>query len=675
VRATAISFLELKLREPPLKRGRFNMTTTELRQKYLEFFKSKGHAIIPSASLLPENDPTTLFTSSGMQPLIPYLLGEKHPHGRRLCDSQKSFRTQDIDEVGDNRHTTFFEMLGNWSLGDYFKKEQIPWIYEFVTKTIGLDPRRLYVTCFRGFGNIPKDENAASLWVKEFTRDGVEAKVVDFSEKQGMSGGRIFYYDETKNWWSRSGVPSAMPVGEPGGPDAEMFWDFGEKLGWHEKSEWKDAPCHVNCDCGRFLEIGNSVFMEYQKIADGFAPLSQKNVDFGGGLERLAAAAQDTPDIFCIDLFKEAIKTLERISTKKYFGEEFENPGVVKYLKNKISGDDFEDVRHSFRVILDHVRAAVFLISDGALPNNKDQGYFTRRLIRRSVWHGHKLQIFGQLVCPEIAQTFIEVYKDNYPELENKKKSIIESIREEEEKFYKTLKNGSTKFHELVKAAKIGHKQQIDTKEAFDLYQSYGFPVELTQELAAEEGLAVATAGFQEEFEKHQKVSRAGAEQKFKGGLADASVETARLHTATHLLHAALRKVLGTHVEQKGSNITVERLRFDFSHPEKMTEEQKKQVEDLVNEAIAKDLPVTIEEMSVDEAKAKGAIGLFGDKYGERVKVYTVGDPASPFSGEICGGPHVEHTGELGHFEIKKEEAISAGVRRIKATLSLVQFT
>jgi len=612
-----------------------------------------------SASLIPENDPTTLFTSAGMQPMIPYLLGEKHPAGTRICDSQKCFRTQDIEDVGDNRHTTFFEMLGNWSLGDYFKKEQITWMYEFLTKEVGLDPKNLYVTCFRGKEEIgiPKDEESAKLWQDKFASDGIDAQIVDFPERDGLQGGRIFYYDEKKNWWSRAGVPEKMPIGEPGGPDTEMFWDFGANLGIHEASEWKNEPCHVNCDCGRFVEIGNNVFMAYKRTDKGFEFLQNKNVDFGGGLERMVAASNGNRDIFSADIFTRAIAKIEGISGQKY------------------DADKNDKVTYAFRVVLDHVRAATFLIADGAVPSNKDQGYFTRRLIRRAVRYARDLGV-QQNFCADVADSYISVYGEAYPDLVNKKEKILGELTTEEEKFRKTLEQGMKVFETGTANMKAG--EIIPAVQSFDLYQSYGFPLEITIEFAKEKGLQVDTAGFESEMKKHQELSRSGAEVKFKGGLADTSEISVKYHTATHLLHAALRAVLGDHVEQKGSNITAERMRFDFTHPAKMTDEEKKRVEDLVNYAIQKDYPVTFAEMTVAEAKNLGAIGLFEEKYGTLVKVYSVGDPAqsphaeidSPtFSKEICGGPHVEHTGTLGKFKIAKEEASSAGIRRIKAIL------
>ncbi len=633
------------------------MTTAQLRDAYLNFFKDHGHAIIPSASLLPENDPTTLFTGSGMQPMVPYLLGQPHPLGTRITDSQKSFRSQDIEEVGDNRHTTFFEMLGNWSLGDYFKQEQIEWMYEFLTKTVGLDPSRLYITCFRGLDSIPKDEEAATYWQAQFAKDGITAQIVDFPEENGMGDGRIFYYNEKKNWWSRAGVPNKMPVGEPGGPDTEMFWDFGTQMGLHEQSQWKDEPCHVNCDCGRFMEIGNNVFMQYQKTETGFELLPQKNVDFGGGLERIAAALFDTPDVFKIDLFDEIRTTLETASGKKYGENEKET--------------------YAFRVVMDHIRASVFLICDNALPSNKDQGYFTRRMIRRAVRFGRDLGIHQNFVR-SVASAVIRTYEGQYPELRAQSEAIETEIEKEEVKFRRTLEDGIKQFDVVVQKPGVVEKKQIDGVDAFDLLQSYGFPIELTEELAKERGLTIDMDVFATEKKKHQDLSRSASEQKFKGGLADSSVETTKLHTAHHLLLKALQTVLGPHVKQRGSNITAERLRIDFSHADKMTEEQKSEVERIVNEQIALDLPMTRSIIAKEEAEKLGAEHEFGAKYPDMVSVYSLGPVGATvdnpqfenaFSIEFCGGPHVEHTGVLGKFKIVKEEACSAGVRRIKAVL------
>lgn len=623
----------------------------EIRQKYLDFFKERGHQIIPSASLLPENDPTTLFTGSGMQPMVPYLLGEPHPLGKRIVDSQTCFRSQDIEEVGDNRHTTFFEMLGNWSLGDYFKEKQIPWIFEFLTDSLGLNPHQLYVTVFRGNDalGISRDTQAVELWKQVFANKGIEAKDVDFAERDGMSDGRIFYYDEKKNWWSRSGIPSHMPEGEPGGPDSELFWDFGEDLQMHERSIYKDQFCHVNCDCGRFLEIGNSVFMEYKKTPDGFESLPNKNVDFGGGLERMAAALLNTPDVFLIDVFDSMRSTLEQLSKKTY--------------QNNSS-----DAK-AFRVLMDHLRATTFLIADGVTPSNKDQGYFVRRLLRRAVRYGKQLGI-KELFCSRIAAEVIQTYQTFYPNLQTVSDKILHEIQTEEEKFLKTLVNGEKEFDKL-----FAQKGKISGQDAFVLYSTYGFPLELTEEIAVEKGQQIDRAVFKEGFKKHQDRSRAGASEKFAGGLADHSVETVRLHTATHMLHQALRTVLGEHVAQRGSNITHKRLRFDFSHPDRLTEEQFARVESLVNENIQKNLPVHFEMLDLEQAKKHGAIGLFEDKYaqvGGKLKVYFIGDQASEvyFSKEVCGGPHVEQTGELGKFTITKEESVGAGLRRIKAELS-----
>lgn len=633
------------------------ISTNDIRKKYLAYFAQQGHTILPSASIMPENDPTTLFTGSGMQPMVPYLLGQAHPAGTRLTDSQKCIRTQDIEEVGDNRHTTFFEMLGNWSLGDYFKTEQINWMFDFLIHEIGLDPKNLYITVFKGneAAHIPRDTEAAKLWQDKFASVGVDAQIIDNPEVDGMQGGRIFYYDEKKNWWSRAGVPEKMPVGEPGGPDTEMFWDFGADRQLHEQSEWKDMPCHVNCDCGRFLEIGNNVFMQYKKTNEGFEPLPQQNVDFGGGLERIAAALNDDPDVFMIDLFATMRQKLTELS-----GEEY--------------GQSSEKTR-AFRIILDHMRAVVFMIADGAVPANKDQGYFSRRMIRRAIRFAHHLGI-TEAFCHAFGESVIDTYKEAYPELQVKKDEILSILSQEEEKFKQTLAQGLKVFEDAVSGLSEG--AMIDDSKVFDLYQSYGFPFEMTEELAHERKLQVNKDQFEVHMKAHQDLSRKGAEQKFKGGLADHSEMSVKYHTATHLLHAALRAILGDSVEQKGSNITPERLRFDFSYGEKMTPEQKKAVEDLVNAAIKADYPVSFAEMSVADAKQKNAIGLFEDRYAEMVKVYTIGDPdhiaksepGSPtFSREICGGPHVEHTGVLGTFKIQKEEACSAGVRRIKAIL------
>ncbi|MBI4449717.1 alanine--tRNA ligase, partial [Candidatus Uhrbacteria bacterium] len=572
------------------------MTTDELRQAYLDFFRSKGHAVIPGASLIPENDPTTLFTGSGMQPMLPYLLGEPHPLGKRIADSQKSFRSVDIEEVGDNRHTTFFEMLGNWSLGEYFKQEQIPWMFEFLTRKIGLDPSRLYVTVFRGKDSIPRDDESVRLWKEQFATAGIDATAVDEAESGGMRDGRIFFYDEKKNWWSRAGEPSKMPVGEPGGPDSEMFWDFGAARRLHETSQWKDLPCHVNCDCGRFLEIGNNVFMEYIRTSNGFELLQQKNVDFGGGLERIAAALNDNPDVFLIDVFAQPRQTLEALSGKRY-------------------GERPEETK-AFRIVLDHLRASTMLIADGAPPSNKDQGYFTRRMVRRAIRFAGTLGI-NDAFCPRIAEAVIQTYASAYPDLAAKKRIVSDALEAEETQFRRTLTKGEKELTEYLQ-----EHRDLDGRKAFYFFETYGFPRELTEELLKERGKAIVDPETYEEAQKeHQELSRTSSMGKFRGGLADQSAETTKLHTATHLLNAALRRVLGDHVSQKGSNITAERLRFDFNHSDKMTPEQIKEAERLVNEAIEADLPVAYHVTTVEQAKEEGAVGVFDARYGSDVKV------------------------------------------------------
>lgn len=623
------------------------MTSDEIRSRYLAFFESKGHKVIPSASLVPENDPTTLFTGSGMQPLIPYLLGQPHPMGKRLVNSQKSFRAQDIEEVGDNRHTTFFEMLGNWSLGDYFKQEQLPWFFEFLTddeKGLGLDPSRLYVTVFSGDSQtgISKDEESIEIWKKLFAQKGIEAKdvVLDTEEQgylKGMQGGRIFAYGVKKNWWSRSGVPSNMPVGEPGGPDSEVFYDFGLS---HDAKFGKE--CHPNCDCGRFLEIGNSVFMEYKKTKAGFEKLSQRNVDFGGGLERLLMAYANSPDIVSVN-HRPILDHLEQVSGKRY---------GVEVAETK-----------AFRVVADHMKAAVFLIADGVHPSNTDQGYFVRRLIRRSVRYADALGIEKDTFI-NIVRPIAEMYTGAYPEVGDHAEEIENVIAEEENRFRATLKNG---LKELEKVT-----NDVSGEQLFDLYQTYGFPIELSLEIIGvpEDIRRKLIDNFQEKMKQHQKLSRTASAGRFKGGLADTKEETVRLHTAHHLLLAALQYVLGDYVKQRGSNITVERLRIDFSHPAKMTTEELQKVEDLVNEKIQEGLAMERVEMPKEAALKIGAQMEFGVKYGDIVSVYFAKDEkGNVFSKEFCGGPHVNNTKELGRFRIVKEEAVAAGVRRIRAVL------
>lgn len=601
------------------------MTINEIRSKYLNFFENKGHKIIPPAPLVLQNDSTTLFTSSGMQPLVPYLMGQPHPEGRRVVDSQPSIRTQDIEEVGDNRHTTFFEMLGNWSFGDYFKKEQLPWIWEFITGELALPKEKLYVSVFQGNESVPKDTESLEIW-----------------KSLGIAGDHIFEYGDKKNWWSRSGTPDKMPVGEIGGPDSEIFFDFGQELGLHEKSEWKDEKCHPNCDCGRFLEIGNSVFIQYKKRQDGsLEELPQKNVDFGGGLERLSAATINNPDVFRIDIFSDVIDHIAKDIDKKY-----------DEVKNS----------HSIRIIADHIRAAVFLIAGGVTPSNKQQGYILRRLLRRSILKAQQLrgdisQPLGEDFYNVIVDKYISKYAEVYPHLVEQQKFIYSVVADENEKFGKSLARGLREFEKSI---------GINGKVAFDLFQSHGFPFELTLELAQEKGQKVDVEEFKKEFEKHQEKSRTASAGTFKGGLADQSEKTTALHTATHLLHSALRKVVGDHVQQKGSNITSERLRFDFVHDAKLTDEQIKQITKLIDEQIDKDLAVTRQEMTLSEAKEKGALAFFGEKYGDSVSVYSIGD----FSKEVCGGPHVARLSALGgHVTITKQDNVGAGVRRVYAEI------
>lgn len=608
----------------------YKMTSNEIREKYLEFFKERGHVIIPSASLVPENDPTTLFTGSGMQPLIPYLLGQKHPLGTRIVDSQKSFRADDIAEVGDNRHITFFEMLGNWSLGDYFKQEQLPWCFEFLTDVVQLDPSKLYVTVFRGDEqhNIPKDEESIAIWRKLFSQKGIDAK----------EGERIFSYNAKKNWWSRSGAPENMPPGEPGGPDSEVFYEFTH-VGHNPAF---GAFCHPNCDCGRFLEIGNSVFMEYKKVEKGFEKLAQRNVDFGGGLERITAASHDNPDIFETDLLSGLLDAM-----KREYGWEYQ-------------GKDLEQKR-PMRIVADHVRASVFMVGDGVEPSNTERGYILRRLLRRAIFHAYKFAPrFSNLhsLCDVVIQT----YQDAYPELVEAQKKIHEVFEQEELRFMDTLKSG-----EKIYGTFGSH---ISGQEAFLLFTTHGFPIELTLDLAQRDHKSVDLEGFRERMKQHQELSRTAAAGRFKGGLADTSYETTKLHTANHLLLAALRYVLGDHVHQRGSNITAERIRLDFSHPQKATPEELKKVEELVNEKIQERLDMVKQEMPKEEAVKLGAEMEFGVKYGAVVSVYFAkGQEGNVFSKEFCGGPHVKNTSELGTFKITKEEAVGAGVRRLRAVV------
>ena len=590
------------------------LSSNELRALFLKFFQKKGHSVIPSASVIPENDPTVLFTTAGMHPLVPYLLGQKHPQGTRLTDVQKCIRTGDIDEVGDMSHLTFFEMLGNWSLGDYFKDQMIPWSWEFLTSPewLGIDPDKLAFTVFEGDEDCPRDEEAANLW-----------------RKCGVKDDHLFYLPKEHNWWGPAGVTG------PCGPDTEMFIITKKPCG---------PDCSPACHCGAYLEIWNDVFMQYNKQKDGtFIPLKQKNVDTGMGLERTICVLTGKKTVYETDAFTDILAKIAELSGKEY-------------------GTD-EETTKAFRIIADHMRTSTFILGDdrGVSPSNTDQGYILRRLIRRAVRYGMQLGMPDGFTC-EIAKVIINQYKNAYPELERNAAFVIDQLTLEEGRFARTLKQGNKEFDKVASRAADG---KIDGETAFHLYDTYGFPIEMTVELAKERNLTVDTAGFEEAFRKHQELSHQGAEQKFKGGLADTSEETARLHTATHLLHAALRKVLGDEVAQKGSNITAERLRFDFSFGRKVTKDELAQVEKMVNEAIQAKVPVVCEEMTVPEAKEKGAIGLFESKYGEKVRTYKMGD----YSFEICGGPHAQNTGDLGTFKIQKEESSSAGVRRIKAVL------
>ncbi|MCR4278675.1 MAG: alanine--tRNA ligase [bacterium] len=612
----------------------------EIRKAYLDFFRLKGHAIIPSASLIPENDPTVLFTTAGMHPLVPYLMGEPHPMGNRLADAQKCLRTDDIDEVGDNRHLTFFEMLGNWSLGDYFKRESITWSFEFLTDKnwLAIDPTRLFVTVFEGDDAIPLDDESVEIWQAQFEVHGISAETGVAGKDEpavNTTGSRIFAYGKKENWWG--------PPGETGpcGPDTEIFYDT--KKG-HDSKFGK--ICHPNCDCGRFIEIWNNVFMEYEKKGDGsFVALAQKNVDTGMGLERISAMLQGKASVFDTEIFRGVFDAI-RVLTGYSYGD-----------------DPIHD--RSFRIIADHVRASTFVIGDshGVTPSNVGQGYIVRRLLRRAIREGRRLGIKDPFLV-KISSVVIGEFRVSYDELETNRKKILDEISKEEEKFGKTLEKGERELEKMIT------KGDVTGKDAFILFSTYGFPLELTEEIIHERDGVIHHDVFEEEFKKHQDSSRSASARMFKGGLADHSEETTRLHTATHLLHRALKNVLGDTVSQKGSNITKERLRFDFSWPEKMTDEQKTAVEKMVNDSIQKNLPVRVEEMSVQEAKEKGAIGLFEEKYGDKVKVYTIGDDVVDFSTEICGGPHVKQTGELGSFKIVKEEAVASGIRRIKAVVT-----
>ncbi len=593
------------------------MKADELRQKFIDFFVSKDHTQISGASLIPENDPTVLFTTAGMHPLVPYILGQEHPAGTRLVDYQKCIRTGDIDVVGDPHHLTFFEMLGNWSLGDYFKEEAIRYSYEFLIDWLKIDPDTLSVTVFAGDDEVPRDEESAAVW-----------------RSLGIPDSRIYFLPREDNWWG--------PAGEVGpcGPDTEMFIDTGR--------EACGPACRPGCSCGKYFEIWNDVFMGYLKTAEGtYVEMERKCVDTGMGIERTIAVLQGKTSVYETEVFTPIIEQISKLSDVAY-GE-----------------DESQDI--SLRIIADHVRTSVFILGDqrGVKPSNVGQGYILRRLIRRAVRHGRKLDIAGKFLA-SLATIVVDMYSAVYPELVENREFVMRELGLEEEKFSTTLQKGEHEFEKMLPNLLKGKNRVINGRVAFKLYDTYGFPIELTEELAAEHGFTVDMDGFNAAFQKHQEISRAGAEKQFKGGLADQSELTTALHTATHLLHQALRSVLGDHVGQKGSNITPQRLRFDFTHEGAMTPEEIKEVEDLVNDVIARDLPVTHATMSIEEAKEQGAIAFFESKYGEQVTVYSVGD----FSKEVCGGPHVERTGTMGHFSIKKEQSSSAGVRRIRATLT-----
>ncbi|MGN0818274.1 MAG: alanine--tRNA ligase [Candidatus Coproplasma sp.] len=596
------------------------LTSETLRNLYLDFFKSKGHAVIPSASLIPENDPTVLFTTAGMHPLVPYLLGERHPAGKRLTDVQKCVRTGDIDEVGDSSHCTFFEMLGNWSLGDYFKEQMIPWSFEFLTSPdyLGIPVEDIAVTCFAGDSDCPRDEESAKKWIE-----------------CGILPQNVYFLPKSGNWWGPAGTTG------PCGPDTEMHI-----IRNHAEADKLSSDQFDMAPSGTFLEIWNDVFMQYNKNAEGkYEPLAQRNVDTGMGLERTLCILNGKDSVYETDIFEKAIEKIEELTGRKY-GES-------------------EQVTKAFRVVLDHVRTATFMLGDtkGIVPSNTDQGYILRRIIRRAVRFGRDIGL-PQGALDKISKTIIEKYADVYPELVANAAKIEEELNKEEDKFSKTLAQGIREFEKV--AATFGAGATIDGVTTFHLYDTYGFPVEITREMAAEKGLEVDVAGYEKAFAEHQEKSRAGSEQKFACGLADHKEETTRLHTATHLLHAALKNVCSPDIQQKGSNITEERLRFDFNFARKLTPEEVAEVEKQVNDIIAQDIPVVMEEMSLERAKELGFTGLFESKYGEKVKTYSIGE----FSKEICGGPHAEHTGELGTFKIVKQENVSAGVKRIKAVLT-----
>jgi alanyl-tRNA synthetase len=625
------------------------MTASEILSKYLTFFETRGHKRIANAPLVPINDPTTLFTSSGMQALIPYLLGQEHPQGDRLVNVQNCIRSQDIEEVGDNRHTTFFRMIGNWSLGSYFKAEQLPWFWELLTEELNLNPKRIYVSAFIGdeANNIPKDTESATIWKRLFQEKGIAAKEVELGSaangsRKGMQDGRIFFYDAKENWWSRAGGPDKMPAGEPGGPDSEVFYEFPD---YHHTPEYGEY-CHPACDCGRFIEIGNSVFMQYVKNdKGGFDELPQRNVDYGGGLERIAAAVNDDPDVFRTDLYFPILNEVEQISGKTY-------------------GQDENTI--AMRVIADHMKAAVYLAKQGVIPANKEQGYVLRRLIRRSAVKMRALKgtiadagAFDSIIASVIT---VEAQVDDSWDTQADFMTVARVIRDELERFNKTLEKG---LRVLEKA------DAITEQTAFDLYQSYGFPYEITEEILASRGKSLNRELYEAELQKHQESSRTASAGMFRGGLADHSEKTIMGHTATHLLHQALRDVLGIHVHQTGSNITSERIRFDFNYDKRLTDAEIEQVQHIVNEKIKENLPVRFELIETKQAHDMGAIGLFMDTYGEKSKIYFIGPQAGsmdkPYSIEFCGGPHVDFTGALKSITIIKQENLGKNQKRLYA--------
>ena len=625
------------------------MNAQQIRSAYLSFFAERQHEIISRAPIVLKDDPTTLFTGSGMQPMLPYLLGQDHPRGSRLTDSQTCLRAQDIEDVGDNRHTTFFEMLGNWSLGDYFKEQQIRWCFEFLVDTVGLDPSKLYVSCFIGSEahGIPRDDEAAAIWQTVFAEKGIDAKIVELGsaengDESGMQGGRIFFYDDGENWWSRGGGLDKTPIGDPCGPDSEVFYDFGP-----QNHATGYGLAHPASDSGQFMEIANNVFMSYRRVSETvYEPLEKKNVDFGAGLERIAAAQLDSPDVFKISLLWPIIDKLQHLSGKNY-----------------------ESHTESMRVIADHLRAATFMAVDGVVPANKEQGYVMRRLLRRAIRYAFDLGI-EQNFFEEVVPVIADLYVDDYPEVKARRDEVIGVLIKEEKVFRQTLRKG------LKQLEKFDHSG-LTGLELFTLYDTFGFPVELSTEEAFKQEIHLSD-NWRQEFDDKMAEQRArsqtAAKGVFKGGLGGQTLQHKKYHTATHLMYAALKQVVGDHVTQHGSNITEERLRFDFNNDSKVTREQLDEVEQLVNEWISWDLPVSFQEYPTDQAFELGAIGAFGDKYGDTVKVYKMGDELRQVSFEICGGPHVDRTAQLAEgdkiFKITKEEASSAGIRRVKAILA-----